>query len=525
MTIAAYSRRAPRAVQPGTTLLAAAQRMEKENTGFLLVTEMGRLDGVLTDRDIALAVLAEERDPGETRVREVMSRPVLSVSAEESVEDALRLMARGRVRRLPVLAGQRIEGVVSADDLALLLSREIGGLSEVLVAQLPAGSSRTVAAEEGAPARSGSERARREVVAVEVSEPVTRIARAMEEANVGSVVVLEGGRAVGIVTDRDLALRVVAAGRDPKATEARSVMSTPLISAGPDDPIEEVVARMRTAGVRRIPLLEDGAPVGLVSFDDLLVALGRELHLLARCIEREVSPGLARVTREWLRRDLEPGLEELAGRLREVGERTFRTLGREIGEVLDRFAPGRGPRRGGERRGGRVRELMQTEVRACREDDALAEAIRIMAERDCGFVPVLAADGSRRVVGVITDRDACLAIQRLGRLPGEVLVESVMTGTPRCCHPEDTLADAEAIMRSAQVRRLPVVDEAGHLRGVLSLADLAEAAVGFHAPKGLVTSEEVARVLEAICRPRSALVPAEEDPAGKAAPGGGTAAS
>ncbi len=509
MTLSAYSRRAPRTVEPGTTLLAAAQRMEKENTGFLLVTAMGRLEGVLTDRDIALAVLAEERDPSETRVREVMSRPVLSVAAEESVEDALRLMARARIRRLPVLDGERIEGVVSADDLALLLSREIGGLAEVLVAQLPPGASRAVAAEQRGGGRIGFERARREVVALEAAEAVARIARAMEEENVGSAIVVEDGRAVGIVTDRDLALRVVAAGRDPSRTEARSVMSTPLISAGPDDPLEEVVARMRTAGVRRIPILEEGTPVGLVSFDDLVVALGRELHLLARAIEREVSPGLARATREWIRRDLEPGLEDLAGRLREVGERTFRNLGREIGEVLDRLALSRRAG-GGARREGRVRDLMQTEVRACRADEALSEAIRIMAERDCGFVPVLAADGSGRVVGVVTDRDACLAIHREGRLPGEILVEAVMSRPPLCCRPEDGLAAAEAILRSAQVRRLPVVDDAGHLRGVLSLADLAEAAVGFHAPRGLVTSEEVARVLEAICRPRSALVPAEK---------------
>jgi len=511
MSIVSYCRRPACTIGSDRTLQAAAGQMGKEGVGFLVVREEGRATGVLSDRDVALHVLADGRDAATTRVNEA-SRPLIAIDRRDSLEDALARMARTHVRRLPVTDDGRVEGVVSADDLVLLLSREIGGLGDVLLAQLPGGASRPVG-HEAPQGRAGraAEHYAGEVVSASGRASVAELGQLMQERAVGSVVVLDGeGRGAGLVTDRDLALRVVAEGLSPADTIASAVMSAPLLGARAADPLEEVVARMRSAGVRRMPILEDERPVGLVTFDDLLVTLGRELDRLADCVAGEVRRARARSAPARVRHELEERIEEFAGRLRDVGDEALRSLGRELDGVVERVT--RAVRSGSARLRSsplRVDELMQTDVRTCTPEDFLSEPARIMWERDCGCVPVVSADGSGRVVGMITDRDICMAALTGGVPLHQALVKGAMAPRVTACRPEDAVADAGALMRSAQVRRLPVVDAAGRLRGLISLADVAEAAAGLRAPAGSVSASEVGRVLEAICRPRSRVATRE----------------
>ena len=150
----------------------------------------------------------------------------------------------------------------------------------------------------------------------------------------------------------------------------------------------------------------------------------------------------------------------------------------------------------------KVEDIMTREVECCGQDDALAEPARIMWERDCGCVPVLAGDGSGRVVGMITDRDVCMAAYTKGRPLYHIRVEEVMSRKLVVCGPRDDLKQAEAMMQRAQVRRLPVLDPEGRLLGLVAVADLAGAAAGEKGGrKGAVTQKEVVATLEAICRP------------------------
>jgi CBS domain-containing protein len=507
MSIASYCRRAVCTADPEETLLVAAQRMEKEGIGLLVVTQDERLAGVLTDRDVALAVAAEGLRASSARVDEAMSRAPVSVAADASLEQALGLMRSRRVRRLPLVdAEERVAGLVSADDLVRLLSHEIGGLGEVLTAQLPAGASRAVGREapEETPRRAVA-RYVRDVVTASSSASIAELAREMREGAVGCVVVLDAEqRAVGLVTDRDIALRVVAAGLDPATTAASAVISTPLIGARPSDPLEEVVERMRTAGVRRIPILSDGRLVGIVTFDDLLVAFGGELEQLAGALAAEIRAARAQSLGARYRQEIEERIEEAGARLRQLGDQTLRTLGGEFEQVVDRVVDSIRARVG-ERRELRVGELMQADVRSCTPQDALGEAARIMWERDCGCVPVVSSDGSGRVVGMLTDRDVCMAAYTEGRRLDEIRVEEAMATRVHSCRVADSVSDALRVMQSAQVRRLPVVDGDGLLRGILSLADVAEAAL--RAPAGAPSHADLVRTLGTICRPRSEATP------------------
>jgi len=151
----------------------------------------------------------------------------------------------------------------------------------------------------------------------------------------------------------------------------------------------------------------------------------------------------------------------------------------------------------------KVEQVMTKEVVSCRPDDTLNAAARIMWERDCGFVPVTESRESQRVVGVVTDRDICMAAYARGLPLTEICVRDVMSTGIRMCKPSQDLATAESILREAQVHRLPVIDAADQLLGVISLADIArEAARDAGSARRAVTTEEVGTTLAGIRQPR-----------------------
>lgn len=151
----------------------------------------------------------------------------------------------------------------------------------------------------------------------------------------------------------------------------------------------------------------------------------------------------------------------------------------------------------------RIDRLMTKDVASCGPDDPLNRAVQLMWERDCGFVPVVESTGSRRVVGVLTDRDACMAAYTRGRSLPEIRVGDVMSRRIRSCKPSDDLASAEEVMREAQIHRLPVLDDADQLVGVISLADIAREAgreTGSRRPQ--VSAAEIGETLARIRQPR-----------------------
>src|SRR5687767_570062 len=96
-------------------------------------------------------------------------------------------------------------------------------------------------------------------------------ARLMRDRGIGDVIVVEGDDAEGIVTDRDIVIRGVAEGADPNTTRLGQVVSGDLTSVAPDDPVERAIELMREKAVRRLPVLEGGKPVGVVSLGDLAI--------------------------------------------------------------------------------------------------------------------------------------------------------------------------------------------------------------------------------------------------------------
>jgi CBS-domain-containing membrane protein len=148
----------------------------------------------------------------------------------------------------------------------------------------------------------------------------------------------------------------------------------------------------------------------------------------------------------------------------------------------------------------RVDQLMTKKVKWCTPDDTLDSTAQFMWNSDCGCLPVCAADGMNRVIGVITDRDICMSALFQGKALHELRVADAMARVLKACRPSDSLADAEKIMSEARIRRLPVVDDQGSLVGIIALADLAREAVREHAAgKSDITESAVGDTLAAIC--------------------------
>jgi CBS domain-containing protein len=154
----------------------------------------------------------------------------------------------------------------------------------------------------------------------------------------------------------------------------------------------------------------------------------------------------------------------------------------------------------------RVEQIMTRDVRTCGPGDCLSTAASIMWEADCGCVPVVQKDGGRaQVVGMLTDRDICMAGYTQGRPLSAIRVDSAMARQVYTCRPTDTVAEALNILRAHQLHRLPVVDNGDYLVGMLSLADAAREAVREQGRKGRdVTDTRIGEVVEAICAPRGA---------------------
>jgi CBS domain-containing protein len=146
----------------------------------------------------------------------------------------------------------------------------------------------------------------------------------------------------------------------------------------------------------------------------------------------------------------------------------------------------------------KVKDVMTRHVQICTPDDDLAAVAMIMLKNDCGMVPVMKYDCE--VVGVITDRDICLAAATTYRLPSDITVSEVFSGNLYACDPHENVGDALKIMRAQKVRRLPVISANGTLQGIISMTD-----VVMHAEddRGLKMSglsyEDVVHTLKDVC--------------------------
>jgi CBS domain-containing protein len=144
----------------------------------------------------------------------------------------------------------------------------------------------------------------------------------------------------------------------------------------------------------------------------------------------------------------------------------------------------------------KIREIMTADVHACQPDTDLGKVAGIMWDHDCGIVPVV--DPSGAVIGLVTDRDICVAAATRGLPPERISAAQAMGHPVRACLPDDSVQAALATMKEFQIRRLPVIDSNGILKGIVSMNDIARAAER----RPGIPAKEIVSTLAGICEHR-----------------------
>jgi len=259
-TVGDFMHRNLETVPPGSTIVTAAGRMREKSLGSLLVESDdagGRIpgrSGIVTETDLIRRVLAKGIDPARTIVDQIVSSPLLTIAPTRLMLDASHLMEANHVRHLCVSDKNDIVGIISMRDLARHFVDSEGGpvrdLDNVFrpLSVLMRTTMETIASE----------------------RTVLEAAQAMAEKRIGSLLVLEAEKIVGIVTETDLVRKVIAAGLSSSNTSVRAVLTYPLIQIDINRTVRDASRLMAEARIRHLAVTEDNKVVGLLSVRDLV---------------------------------------------------------------------------------------------------------------------------------------------------------------------------------------------------------------------------------------------------------------
>jgi signal-transduction protein with cAMP-binding, CBS, and nucleotidyltransferase domain len=262
-TVRGFMHRYLEVVPPETTIVEAAVRMREKSVGSLLVEPTnaeGRVSnrsGIVTGTDLIRKVLAKGMDSSLTRVDQIMTSPLLTITPDRPMLDASHLMETNHVRHLCVSDKEEIVGVISVRDLVrYFIDSERGPIRDLDNVFRPLSVLRVLM------------QTTMETIASE--RTVLEATQTMAEKRIGSLLVLEAGDMVGIVTETDVVRKVIAAGLPARSTSVGAVMNAPLIQIDINDTAREASRLMAAKRIRHLAVTEDNKVVGLLSVRDLV---------------------------------------------------------------------------------------------------------------------------------------------------------------------------------------------------------------------------------------------------------------
>ena len=262
-TVRGFMHRYLEVVPPETTIVEAAVRMREKSVGSLLVEPTnaeGRVSnrsGIVTETDLIRKVLAKGMDSSLTRVDQIMTSPLLTITPDRPMLDASHLMKTNHVRHLCVSDKEEIVGVISVRDLVrYFIDSEGGPIRDLDNVFRPLSVLRMLM------------QTTMETMASE--RTVLEATQTMAEKRIGSLLVLKAGDMAGMVTETDVVRKVIAAGTPAKSTSVGAVMTAPLIQIDINDTAREASRLMAEKRIRHLAVTEDNKVVGLLSVRDLV---------------------------------------------------------------------------------------------------------------------------------------------------------------------------------------------------------------------------------------------------------------
>ncbi len=259
-TVGDFMHRNLETVPFGSTIVTVAERMREKSLGSPLVesadsgSRMSLRSGIVTETDLIRKVLAKGVDPSLTKVDQIMSSPLLTITPDRPMLDASHLMEANHIRHLCVSHQDEIVGIISMRDLARHFVDSEGGpvrdLDNVF--------------------RPLSVLMRTTMESIARERAVLEAAQTMAGKQIGSLLVLEAGEIVGIVTETDLVRKVIAARLPASSTSIKAVMNDPVIQIDINRTVRDASRLMAEARIRHLAVTEDNKVVGLLSVRDLV---------------------------------------------------------------------------------------------------------------------------------------------------------------------------------------------------------------------------------------------------------------
>ncbi len=240
-------------VSSDDTVASAANVMSRRNISCVVVLDDGAITGILTERDLLRKVALRGMDFGRAKVVDAMSSPVECAAPDSSVLDCGKIMEEKHIRRLPVLEGEQLVGIVTQTDLTVALTSY--GLW-----------------------RDVAEIMNRDTAVVQRQATVEETAGVMSSRNISCILVLEGEEVAGVVTERDLLKKVVALQKDPTGVTVEEVMSSPVLSVHASCSVFSASRFMERMNIRRLAVMEDKRLCGIVTQTDIFAAVRRKLQ-------------------------------------------------------------------------------------------------------------------------------------------------------------------------------------------------------------------------------------------------------
>jgi CBS domain-containing protein len=259
-TIGHFMHRYLEVIRPGATIVEAAERMRGQQLGSLLVESIdadGRMSpksGIVTETDLVHRVLAKGVDPSVALVNQIMTSPLLTIAPGRPMLDASHLMEANHVRYLCVSDEEEIVGVISVRDLArYFVDSEGGPLRDLDNVYRPL-----------------SVLMHTKIETIASERTVLEAAQIMAEKRIGSLLVIEAGEMVGIVTETDVVRKGIAPHLPANTTRVGALMNYPLIQIDINRTVRDASRLMAEKRIRHLAVSEDNKVIGLLSVRDLV---------------------------------------------------------------------------------------------------------------------------------------------------------------------------------------------------------------------------------------------------------------
>jgi CBS domain-containing protein len=259
-TVSSAMHRDLEVVAQDSTIIDSAVRMRERRIGSVLVgsVEPGgeghSIVGIVTELDIVRKVIAEGVNASQTTVAQIMAKPLLTIAPDQPLLDASHVMETNHVRHLCVAEGGSIVGLVSVRDLVMyFVDAEAGPVRELDNVYRPL-----------------SVLMRTSIETIDQGETLEAAARRMAEKDVGSLLVSQTGKLVGIVTESDMVRKALAYNLDPRLIRIGSLMNHPVIDIDINRTIHDASELMAEKGIRHLAVMEINKIVGILSVRDLI---------------------------------------------------------------------------------------------------------------------------------------------------------------------------------------------------------------------------------------------------------------